>query len=234
MALSHPWDLCPREAIALQRQLAGMIDLATPLDGPELVAGCDAGYDAATDRMLAAVVVCRRPSWAVVDSASAARRVEFPYVPGLLSFREAPAVLDAFGRLRVRPQALIVDGQGRAHPRRLGIACHLGLLLDLATVGCAKSRLIGEHAEPGRRRGAHVRLLDAGELIGRVVRTRDDVRPVYVSVGHHIDLDSAVRLVLGTTRGFRLPEPTRQAHILAGQLLRGSRDRPKSKPPADD
>jgi deoxyribonuclease V len=163
-------------------------------------------------------VVLELPSLRVVESGSVVDRARFPYVPGLLSFRELPPLLGAFRKLRTTPDVVIVDGQGVAHPRRCGIASHLGLVLDLPTIGCAKSRLIGDHREPGRRRGSACDLLDDGEVIGRVVRTRDGVAPLYVSVGHKIPLDDAVALVLQCAPRYRLPETTRQAHQLVNQL----------------
>lgn len=216
----HRWDLSPAEAVALQRELADAIDIESTLSTPTLAAGCDVGYDAQSNRLIAAIVVCRAPALDVVDRSAVARFATFPYLPGLLSFREAPVVLDAFEQLRVQPEMMIVDGQGTAHPRRFGLACHLGWLLDLPTIGCAKSRLTGSFREPGRARGCRARLLDKGETIGYALRTRADVRTVFVSPGHRCDLASAIRVILAATRGFRLPEPTRQAHIHATTMAR--------------
>lgn len=157
---------------------------------------------------------------AVVEWATAVAPLRFPYVPGLLSFREVPVLLEAFAKIEGDVDAVLCDGQGRAHPRRFGLACHLGLLLDRPTVGVAKSRLVGSAREPGPHRGASTPILEAGETVGRLVRTRDHVRPLWVSVGHEIDLDSAVALVLDCGRGFRLPEPTRRADRMVGDLLR--------------
>jgi deoxyribonuclease V len=144
----------------------------------------------------------------------------FPDVPGLLSFRESPIVLEAFAKLKTRPDALMLDGHGYAHPRRFGLACHVGVWLDLPTLGCAKSRFIGSHREPGKRPGGTAALRDDGEVIGRVVRTKLGVKPVFVSVGHRIDLAGAVRLVLASCKGYRVPEPTRQAHLHVNALRR--------------
>jgi deoxyribonuclease V len=166
------------------------------------------------------VVLCRlrrsggRATAEVLEEVSGAARPPMPYVPGLLSFRELPAVLDCFRRLSGRPQAVIVDGQGRAHPRRFGLACHLGVLLRVPTAGCAKSVLIGEFREPAARRGARSPMRHRGETVGLALRTREGVQPVYVSVGHLLNLAGAARLVLGCTAGFRLPEPARLAHAL--------------------
>lgn len=156
--------------------------------------------------MYAAIVVVRLPDFEVVEVAGAAMSARFPYIPGLFSFREVPPLLRAFARLRTRPDAILFDGHGRAHPRRFGLACHAGVLLDCPSVGCAKSILVGEHVPVGLSRGARAPLVAGGETIGAALRTRPGVRPVYVSVGHRVDLDSAVRLVLATTRGFRLPQ----------------------------
>jgi deoxyribonuclease V len=179
------------------------------------VAGVDVGFpDRGTAR--AAVVVLSYPELSPVDYAVAELSVEFPYVPGLLAFREVPAVLAAVEKLRVAPDLFIFDAQGLAHPRRLGLASHAGLLLDWPSIGCAKSRLIGEFVEPGMQRGATSPLMDGDERIGAVVRTRAEVSPVYVSIGHRVDLDTAVRHVFDCAPKYRLPETTRYAHRVAG------------------
>ena len=192
-------------------------ELTLPLG---LVAGADVSYDRGSPVLFAAVVVLDAKSLAVVESASTTARATFPYVPGYLSFRELPPLLEAFAKLRARPDLVVCDGHGRAHPRRFGFACHLGVALDLPAIGVAKSRLVGEHAEPGPRRGAHVALRDGGERIGEVVRTQAGVAPVYVSVGHRVSLPTARRLVLRFAPRFRLPEPTRAAHAEVNRLRR--------------
>lgn len=214
----HSWDLTPKEAVALQRQLAERVDVRQPLTHCELVAGADCSYNRFSPYSFAAVVVLRSSDWSVVETATAHGKCSFPYVPGLLSFREIPLLLEAFAKLTHRPDAVMCDGQGYAHPRRMGLACHLGLWLDLPTIGCAKTRLCGTNREPGKRRGAVAPLRDHGEVIGHVVRTRDGVKPLYVSAGHKIDLPSAVRLVLESCQGYRVPEPTRQAHMQVNAL----------------
>jgi deoxyribonuclease V len=216
----HRWDLSPAEAVALQRELAGRVEVRTPLGPCALVAGADVSYDRFSDVFWAGVVVLRLPDLALVEAQGARRISPFPYIPGLLSFREGPALLSAFARLKCVPDAVLFDGHGVAHPRRLGIASHMGLWLDRPTVGCAKSLLIGRHREPGRRVGAVAALRDGDEVIGQVVRTRAGVRPVFVSAGHRIDLASAVRLVLACGGGYRLPEPTRRAHLYVNTLRR--------------
>ena len=207
------WDVSPREAMQLQHSLAAQFHATDTVGEVRLVAGIDVGLR--QGRARAAVVVCALPGLARVEAATAEHELTFPYVPGLLSFREAPAVLAALAQLSCVPDVLIFDGQGYAHPRRMGLATHLGILLDWPTIGCAKSRLIGEHAQPATERGSAAALLDGGEQIGLVLRTRHAVRPVYVSVGNRIGLAHAVALVLACSGGYRLPEPTRWAHHLA-------------------
>jgi deoxyribonuclease V len=211
---AHAWDVSPREAVAIQKELAARVR-AEPLRQPvETVAGIDVGVRAG--RLQAAVAVVQVSTLEVVDQAVWRGDVTFPYVPGLLSFRELPAVLPALEQLRVRPDVLMTDSQGLAHPRRFGLACHLGVLLDRPTLGVAKSRLTGTHAEPAQEQGSRTPLADrSGDVIGCVVRTRTGVKPVYVSIGHRITLAEAVALTLACAPRYRLPEPTRQAHRLS-------------------
>lgn len=212
-AIIHRWDLSPKEAIALQWELAGRVRREDDQGRWRTVAGVDVGVRHGVAR--AAVVVLTYPALQEVARAVAEAPVAFPYVPGLLSFREAPVALAALAQLETLPDVLIFDGQGYAHPRRLGIASHVGVLLDWPTVGCAKSRLCGQHREPGVAVGSQMPLMDGDECIGAVLRTRWAVRPVYVSVGHRVSLESAVALVLACSVGYRLPEPIRRAHRLA-------------------
>jgi deoxyribonuclease V len=215
----HAWNLSPKAAIELQKQLAGQILLASRLQHPvQTVAGVDVSYRKHGSTFFAAVVVLSFPELQVIDQASAVAEVTFPYIPGLLSFRELPALLEAFCRLQTVPDLVLVDGQGIAHPRRLGLASHLGLWLDLPTIGCAKSRLVGEAVEVGGIRGASQLLLDQGEEVGRVLRTRSGVKPMFVSPGHLLDTAAAVKFTLACGGGYRLPEPTRQAHRLSNRL----------------
>jgi deoxyribonuclease V len=186
----------------------------------KLVAGVDISVNRFAKTGTAAVVVLRYPELEIVEISTVTERVEFPYVPGLLTFREAPLSLAAFEKLAVTPDLVIVDGQGIAHPRRIGLASHLGLCLGLPTIGCAKSRLTGEYEEPGNKAGSYAELTDSGEVIGAALRTRAGVKPVYVSIGHMIDLPSAIKRVLACCRGYRLPEPTRLAHMAAGGNLK--------------
>jgi deoxyribonuclease V len=216
----HTWDLTPAEAIRLQKQLAQSLETRAPLVGCKLVAGADVSYARFSSRFYAGVVVLSYPELEIIEKQGFVRDVKFPYVPGLLSFREAPVVLEAFQRLENTPDALLCDGQGLAHPRRCGLASHIGLWLRIPTVGCAKSRLLGTFKEPRRRAGCVSLLRDEEEIIGSVVRTKDVVKPLFVSVGHRIDLPSAVKLVLACTKGYRVPEPTRQAHLFVNELRR--------------
>jgi deoxyribonuclease V len=224
--LSHPWDLAPRAAIALQRTLAARVIRTGSPQPLRLVAGVDVGVRGARAR--AAVAVLSPPSLDMVDSAVAERAVDFPYVPGLLSFREIPVVLEALDRVAARPDVVLCDGQGIAHPRRCGFASHLGLCADLPTIGVAKSRLIGTHGPVPEEKGAWVPLVQDAEVIGAVLRTRAGVAPIYVSIGHRIDLESAIRCVLACTTRYRLPETTRWAHRLAsGIAQRAAPKRPR-------
>jgi deoxyribonuclease V len=217
----HPWNLTPTEAVALQRRLAGRVEIASRLPQEvRLVAGVDASYEQAGGLAYGAVVVLRLPEMTEVARSGAVLPMSFPYVPGLLSFRELPVVIEAFRRLTVVPEAVICDGQGVAHPRGLGLAAHLGLWLDLPTVGCAKTRLVGEHGPPAAAAGAWTPLTVAGRTVGAVLTTRPGVKPVYVSPGHKTDLAAAVSLVLSCCRGRRLPEPVRAAHALGNELRR--------------
>ena len=218
---SHGWDVSLPEARALQLRLRDRVEEGDRLGPVRRVAGADVSYDRRSPVLHAAVVVLDAASLEVLETAGVRARARFPYVPGYLSFREMPALLEAFARLRTRPDLLVADGHGRAHPRRFGIACHLGVALDLPTIGCAKSRLVGAHREPGARRGSHVQLRDEGEVIGEVVRTREGVKPVFVSVGHRVSLASARRWILRLAPRHRLPEPVRAAHEEVNRLRRG-------------
>jgi len=216
----HDWNLPYADARTLQRELASRIRLRPLPSHVELVAGADMALSRRDDLFFAAVVVLSYPALEVVEQVEARHASTFPYIPGLLSFREGPALLKAFRRLKRTPDVVIFDGQGIAHPRRLGLAAHMGLWLGIPTVGCAKSRLIGQHDQPGTRKGESAALLNEGEEIGMVLRTRTDVKPVFVSPGHLSDVPSAGRLVLDCCTKYRLPEPTRLADKLVGRLRR--------------
>lgn len=212
--------ITPAEAKAIQLALAAQVSQrpAFSLRGLQWVAGADLSYEKRADDGYAAIVLCRYPDLEIVEVATAAGEIAFPYVPGLLSFRELPLLERAWRRLRRKPQVLVCDGQGRAHPRRLGLACHAGLALGVPTIGCGKSRLIGTYREPGWSRGSLAGLFDGRERIGSVVRTRDGVKPLFVSVGHRVSLPQAVRLVLRLCRGYRQPEVIRYAHQEVNRL----------------
>lgn len=206
-----------RQLIALQRRMAQSVIEQDDLNRPvQLIAGVDAAFPDRGRTTRAAAVLMRYPDLDVIDQAVAQRPTSLPYIPGLLSFRELPAVLDAIEALSQTPDLVLCDGQGRAHPRRFGIACHLGVETGLATIGVGKSRLCGQHEEPGIAKGSAVDLVDGDEIIGRVIRSRHNVRPIFVSIGHRVDLDAAVNWTLACTTRYRLPEPIRRADRLAG------------------
>lgn len=185
------------------------------------IAGADVAYSAKNNRLVASVVVFSFPRLHTVEVVWSEGESTFPYIPGLLTFREAPILLKAFARLDHEPDVIFFDGQGIAHPRRIGLASHIGIILGLPAIGCAKSRLIGEYTEPGKNKGDKSPLKDKGIIIGMVLRTRTAVKPIFVSVGHKIDLDTAVTMVMACTGRYRLPEPTRKAHLSVTRLLKG-------------
>lgn len=226
--VAHRWDLSFPQARRLQEDLRARVCRRDRLGEVRRVAGVDVSYDRRSPLLFAAVVVLDARTTEVVEVASVHMHTRFPYVPGYLSFREIPPLIEAFARLSRAPDLVVVDGHGRAHPRRFGIASHLGVLLDLPVIGCAKSRLVGSHREPGERRGCHTRLVDSGEVIGEVVRTRTGVSPLYVSVGHRVSLPTARRWVLRLARSARLPETTRRAHREVNRLRREARLEPQA------
>jgi deoxyribonuclease V len=210
----HPWNVPPAEAVAIQKRLAAQVVLEGAPQDVRVVAGADISVGGGRGK--GAVVLLSYPELRPLEQQVAETELTFPYVPGLLAFREVPVLAEAFRRLSRRPDLLLVDGQGLAHQRRFGIACHLGILLDLPTIGCAKSRLVGEHGLLGEEAGSRTELRDGSEVLGVVLRTRAGVTPVYVSVGHRISLGEAAEWVLRLCRGYRLPEPARLAHQAAG------------------
>ncbi len=217
----HPWRVTPAEAKRIQLRLRRRVELRDDRRAIHRVAGADVALDLARGRAIAGVIVYRFPQMTEVERAWAVRPLTFPYVPGLLTFREAPALLAAFAKLRHDPDVIFFDGHGYAHPRRFGIACHLGLLLDCPSIGCAKSLLIGAHREPGVASGSRAPLRENGETIGMALRTRAGVKPVYISTGHRISLRRAVTLTLAACDGFRIPRPTREADHFVEALKRG-------------
>jgi deoxyribonuclease V len=214
-AALHDWNLEPTVAIALQRDLAQQIVREDQLGEVHTIAGVDMALNEESGMARAAVVLLSYPDLEVVERHVYEEPIRMPYIPGLLSFREAPCVLGAFARLQKQPDLVMVDGQGIAHPRRLGIASHLGLWLDLPTIGCGKSILVGHHSHLSEEQGSWVPLVDKGETIGAVVRTRAHVKPMIISSGHRISLSTSLRYVLACCRGYRLPEPTRYADKLS-------------------
>ena len=211
----HPWNVSPAEARAIQDQLRERVIRCDRLDEIASVAGVDVGFEQGGRVTRAAVAVLSFPELQLQEQRLVRRPTQFPYVPGLLSFREVPAILAALEQLDKQPALLLCDGQGLAHPRRFGLACHLGVLTGVASIGVAKSRLIGEHGEPGQEKGCWVPLRDGNEIIGAVLRSRQGVRPLYVSIGHRVALQTAIDYVLACTPRYRLPETTRLADRLA-------------------
>jgi deoxyribonuclease V len=223
----HEWTMTPREAVELQKSLRESVRLR-PLEHPvEMIAGADISFNKFSETIYAGIVVLRLPTLEVVEEVCIVSETRFPYVPGLLSFRESPAVLEAWGKLKTEPDAVMFDGQGIAHPRRVGIASHVGLLIERPTLGCAKSVLVGKYEEPPIERGAWSELIDKGETIGAALRTKTKVQPIFVSPGHLLDLEGAIKLTLACDGGYRQPEPTRRAHHLVNALRRGEREATK-------
>lgn len=210
----HPWKVTPSDAISIQKQFQQRIEVNNDFGEIRTVAGVDIGIK--NDMARAAVVVLSYPQLKPIEQSVAERPVEFPYVPGLLSFREIPVLIDAFEGLSLEPDLIIADGQGTAHPRRFGLACHLGLVLDKPVIGSAKSRLCGRFEEPSAEKGSFSYLYDREEIIGAALRTRTGTRVVFVSSGHRIDLETSIACVLACCPKFRLPETTRWAHKVAG------------------
>ena len=218
MPLTHPWNVTPREAVRIQEELRKRLRLRPSKNPIQTIAAADVSYGRGDERLFAAFLLFSYPHLILLETAAARGRTPFPYVPGLLSFREAPILLKAFAKLKGKPDLLLFDGQGIAHPRSMGIAAHLGILLGLPSIGCAKSRLFGEDAEPGLGQGSLAPLMDGERTVGMIMRTRTGVKPVYVSPGHRMDLETSVKMVLSLGRGCRIPEPQRQAHIFVNRL----------------
>ena len=214
----HKWDLSYSQARSIQFDLAGQVRFKALPKKIKTAAGIDCAFSKDKKRICAIIVVLSLPDFEVIETVIAVEKVTFPYIPGLLSFREGPVCLKAAGKLKSNPDVFIIDGQGTAHPRRLGLACHLGLFLDRPTIGCAKSRLTGSFDEPSTEKGDYSWLKDNDEIIGAVIRTRKNVKPVFVSVGNRCLLKDAIRITLACATRFRLPEPTRLAHQTVSKL----------------
>lgn len=214
----HPWDVSYQEAIEIQKRLRSRLVFKKLSGEIRHIAGTDVSFSKKSNLIWAGVVVLKYPELIRIEEKWTKGEVEFPYIPGLLSFRELPALLETIKGLKTDPDLIFCDGQGIAHPRGLGIASHLGLLLDKPTIGCAKTRLVGEFSEVGEEKGSYARLWYHGDVVGAVVRTRRGVRPLFISQGNKITLDESLKLVLGCCHKFRIPEPTRQAHLLVSGI----------------
>ncbi len=227
--VSHRWDLAPKEAAQLQVELRRLLKKEKDLGEIRTVAGADIAVEVAPGTGegqkeaigCAGVIVYSFPRLEEIERRSARLRLTFPYVPGLLAFREGPVLLEAFAQLRTEPDLLLFDAHGYSHPRRFGLACHLSVVLDKPGIGVAKSRLIGDYEEPLDRVGAWSPLADAEETIGAVLRTRVGVHPIFISIGHRVDLESAVEFALACNDGYRVPKPTREADHFVAQLKQG-------------
>ncbi len=239
----HEWNLSRSEAVELQKELRHQVIIEPLKTEARLVAGCDISFNRFSDIVYAGIVVLKLPELEIVNRATVVTKAQFDYVPGLLSFRETPALLEAWEQLGTRPDVVMLDGQGLAHPRRFGIACHFGLLTGSPTLGCAKTVLVGKYDEPEKEAGSYSLMEHRGEIVGAAVRTKDNVAPVYVSVGNRIDLEGAIGLTLKCVKGYqpptatdslfdsrpaskskyRIPEPTRQAHLLVNEIRRSEK-----------
>lgn len=209
----HSWDVTTRAAMEIQTRLRNLLDQAPAFCGkPSFIAGADVSFDKERNLVYGGVVICAFDTLETIETQIAIMESPFPYVPGLLSFREAPVLIQAFGKLKTVPDIVLCDGQGIAHPRGFGLACHLGILLDLPTIGCAKSRLCGVHDEPEREKGAHAGLVYKDKMVGMALRTRLGVKPIYLSTGYKVNLPEAKEIVLACCVNFRIPEPNRKAH----------------------
>ena len=215
----HSWEVSPEEGVQIQLKLRNKMSLNNGFDKIERIAGADVGY--LQDKAMGGVVIMEFPGLEVVEEAFSYSSIKFPYLPGLLAFREGPPLLKAFEKIKSEVDLILFDGQGIAHPRKMGIATHLGLILDKATIGCAKSKLIGQYSSPQAKKGSFELLRNEEKVLGAVVRTKDKIKPVFVSPGHRINLDTSIKIVLECARVSRLPEPLRKAHLLVNRLKKG-------------
>lgn len=214
----HAWDLDFKQAKAVQSELQKQINICPLNKEIRYIAGADVSYSIMHQKYYAALIIFKFPELTITETHTAAGDVHFPYVPGYLTFREAPILLDAFRKIKTEPDVVIFDGQGIAHPRKMGLAAHVGIILDIPSIGCAKNKLIGSYDMPGNIKGFHSPLVYRNEQIGAVVRTRTKVKPVFVSPGHKITLEESISLVLASATQYRIPEPTRQAHLLVNRI----------------
>ncbi len=220
--IQHSWNLSPKEAIALQHELQALVKVEALTQKVRYIAGADISFNKGDDTVYAGIVVLELPDLKEVARATLITKANFPYVPGLLSFRESPPLLEVWKKLPLKPDVLMLDGHGLAHNRRFGLACHFGLLTDCPTIGCAKKLFVGKHDVLGDTKGSIAYLHDKGEEIGAVLRTRDRVHPVYISVGYRVTLKNALDLALQCAPKYRIPIPTRQAHIVVNELRRAN------------
>ncbi len=212
------WNVSPADAISIQKKLASRVKICPLPHRTQWIAAADVSYSKGNDKLFAAVVLCHLPDLTVHERLAASARVTFPYIPGLLSFRETPLIIELCERLGQKPEIILCDGQGIAHTRRFGLACHIGLILDTPSIGCAKTKLVGVHKDVGPRKGQYQSLYYKKERVGVALRTRTGVKPIYVSPGHLSDIPSSIRLVLRCCNSYRIPEPIRQAHLLANRV----------------
>ncbi len=225
----HPWNVTPAEAMGLQEELRQHIIIQPLENSPQTIAGCDISFNKYEETVYAGIVVLRLDTLEVVEEAGVVSTAAFPYVPGLLTFREGPALLEAWEKLETVPDVVMFDGHGMAHPRRLGIATHMGLWLERPTFGCGKSVLVGKFEEPALERENWEPMLHRGETVGAALRTKNKVNPVFISPGHLIDLPTAVDLTLRCDSGYRIPEPTRRAHLFVNELRKGGTEGQRHK-----
>lgn len=214
----HSWDVSVQDAVDIQKGLGSILDLRPLPKNVKTVAGADVSFSKKTDRLWAGVAVFEYPQLIKMEEKWVHGRAHFPYIPGLLSFREIPPLLEALKQLEIEPDLILCDGQGIAHPRGLGLASHLGLILNKPTIGCAKTRLIGEYSAMGMEKGDYARLIYKDRVIGAVLRTRKGVKPLFVSPGNKINLEDSLKVILGCTVQYRLPEPAREAHLLVNRV----------------
>jgi len=218
----HPWNVTPKEAVEIQRQLQPLVSLRNRLKRIRYIAGTDVSSSLTDDRVWAGVVVVEYPGLELVEERWAAGKVSFPYIPGLLSFREIPILISALTKLKTMPDLILCDGQGIAHPRGMGLATHLGLLVECPTIGCAKSRLVGTYSGPAEKKGASAEMVHSGKVVGVAARTREGVKPIFISPGNRITLKESLNIVLRCCPRYRVPEPIRMAHVLVNRLRAGN------------
>lgn len=216
----HPWKVSPEEAIKIQNEMKNLVKIESLSAQIRYIAGADVSFDKGSNIAYVGIVVFKFPEFKEVERSLSITEVTFPYIPGLLSFRESPALIKSWEKIKIIPDVVVIDGQGIAHPRRFGIASHFGVLIDKPTIGCAKSLLVGRYKEPDQKAGSYSYLYDSGEIVGVALRTRDYAQPVFVSIGHKITLDESIKIIMQSIRGYRIPEPTRRAHILVNALRR--------------